>query len=233
MLANAKIGSVAATLALGLVLCGSVAKAETDPAEKSLVGDVGRIVDGDTLELIVGSRNIRIRLAEIDAPELSQPYGVTAKAELGKLVATRRVRVEIVDTDRYGRLVGEIHLDGLNVNHEMVRAGHAWAYTRYARGVEIVALEDAARRAGTGLWGLPKSDREAPWEWRRRRRGAARPSRETSPPSDPMPAECGRKHLCKEMRSCAEALFHLNECAVRTLDGDGDGVPCEQLCRGG
>ena len=42
---------------------------------------------------------------------------------------------------------------------------------------------------------------------------------------------CGEKRYCGEMTSCAEALFHLNFCATGRLDRDGDGMPCETLCR--
>src|SRR5680860_1809623 len=41
---------------------------------------------------------------------------------------------------------------------------------------------------------------------------------------------CGAKRTCGEMDSCAEARFHLQTCRRRSLDGDGDGVPCEGLC---
>lgn len=42
---------------------------------------------------------------------------------------------------------------------------------------------------------------------------------------------CGEKKYCKEMSSCAEAKFHLNQCGERRLDRDGDGIPCENVCR--
>lgn len=42
---------------------------------------------------------------------------------------------------------------------------------------------------------------------------------------------CEDTKYCKEMRSCAEAKFHLNECGEGRLDRDGDGVPCENVCR--
>lgn len=41
---------------------------------------------------------------------------------------------------------------------------------------------------------------------------------------------CEDTKYCKEMRSCAEAKFHLNECGESRLDRDGDGVPCENVC---
>lgn len=39
------------------------------------------------------------------------------------------------------------------------------------------------------------------------------------------------KRRCSEMRDCAEAVFYLRECGVKGLDRDGDGVPCESLCK--
>lgn len=41
---------------------------------------------------------------------------------------------------------------------------------------------------------------------------------------------CDGRHLCRQMRSCAEARYFLEVCGVSRLDGDGDGVPCETLC---
>lgn len=43
---------------------------------------------------------------------------------------------------------------------------------------------------------------------------------------------CGTKRTCGQMNSCAEARFFLNQCGVRKLDRDGDGIPCESLCGG-
>lgn len=45
-------------------------------------------------------------------------------------------------------------------------------------------------------------------------------------------SQCGSKRLCKQMSSCAEARFYLNQCGLDRLDRDGDGVPCESLCLG-
>ncbi|MFA6189805.1 MAG: DNA/RNA non-specific endonuclease [Sulfuricurvum sp.] len=43
--------------------------------------------------------------------------------------------------------------------------------------------------------------------------------------------ECKGKKTCREMSSCEEAKFYLNNCGVTRIDGDGDGIPCEKLCR--
>jgi hypothetical protein len=42
---------------------------------------------------------------------------------------------------------------------------------------------------------------------------------------------CGSKRTCGQMVSCEEAEFHLNQCGLGSLDRDGDGVPCESICR--
>ena len=201
--------------------------AASDPASASgaeariLDGRVVGITDGDTLTLLVDREQVRIRLAQIDAPESNQPYGKKAKAALSALAFGRQARVEVVDIDRYGRTVGEVFVDGIDVNREMVREGHAWAYTKYSHSTEIVELENGARTEKRGLWALPASEREPPWIWRHTPRTAQ---------PEPGPLACGTRTYCSEMASCEEARFYLEQCGVGTLDGDGDGIPCEALC---
>ncbi|UXN38081.1 excalibur calcium-binding domain-containing protein [Avibacterium paragallinarum] len=40
---------------------------------------------------------------------------------------------------------------------------------------------------------------------------------------DPIP-------YCKQMKSCEQAKFYLNQCGAGRLDRDNDGVPCENVC---
>ena len=106
-------------------------------------------------------------------------------------------------------------------DREMVREGHAWAYTKYAHSTAIIELEDHARAASKGLWALPENQREPPWIWRH-------PPRARKP--KPGPLACGTRTYCSEMASCEEARFYFEKCGVHSLDGDGDGIPCESLC---
>jgi endonuclease YncB( thermonuclease family) len=187
----------------------------------SLDGRVVGVSDGDSLTLLVGRETVRVRLAQIDAPERGQPYGSRSKRALSDLAFGRDARVEVVEIDDYGRTVGEVYVDGVHVNTEMVRRGHAWAYTRYARSTEIIDLESQARSQRLGLWQLPESQRTAPWVWRHERRG--------SRPAAVAP-DCGPKRTCGPMDSCEEARRYL-ACGLTGLDGDGDGIPCESLCQ--
>ena len=204
--------------ALGLAALGALLACQAGAA--SLAGRVVGVTDGDSLTLLVGGDTVRVRLAQIDAPERRQPYGNRSKQALSDLAFGRDARVEVVDIDDYGRTVGAVYVDDVHVNFEMVRQGHAWAYTRYARSTEIIDLESAARSERLGLWQLPESQRTAPWVWRHERRG--------SRPAAVAP-HCGPKRTCSQMDSCEEARRY-HTCGVTSLDGDGDGIPCESLC---
>jgi endonuclease YncB( thermonuclease family) len=133
----------------------------------ALEGPVVAVHDGDTLSLEAGGARVRVRLAQIDAPERGQPWGRRATEALARLVERRSARVVVVDRDGYGRTVGDVFVGELFVNEALVRDGHAWVLPRYARGERIVAAEARARREGRGLWRLPPGERVPPWDWRR------------------------------------------------------------------
>lgn len=125
-----------------------------------------RVTDGDTVVLRDGTR---VRLHGIDAPERNQPFGSQATAAL-EYMADRTVYVLEIDTDRYGRLVGQLYHaeEGYDINASMVCAGFAWWYERYARDDKLLqACESEARRDSKGLWADPNPI--PPWDWRRRR----------------------------------------------------------------
>ena len=129
-------------------------------------GRVVEIVDGDTVGVMHDGRAERIRLHGIDAPEKRQAFGRRAQDYLGELIFKQNVRVVVRSKDRYGRTVAELFLGAKNVNHEMVRAGMAWWFRRYAPRDQVLQdLEEKAREAGVGLWRDP--DAVAPWTFRR------------------------------------------------------------------
>lgn len=126
---------------------------------------VDRVTDGDTIVLM---DRTRIRLHGIDAPERDQLYGPMATAALEHMVA-RSVYMVKVDTDRYGRTVGQLYhsTEGYDINASMVCAGYAWWYERYAPNSELLeSCQKEAQGAPKGLW--ESEDSMPPWEWRRR-----------------------------------------------------------------
>ncbi len=166
---------------LGVWLVLSVSSAWACTFTAKVVG----VSDGDTVKVVAerhchdgrtpckrGKVQYRIRLAQIDAPEKGQPWGQKARQALADRVFGKFVQVEQVDVDRYGRLVADLYVGGDWVNADMVRNGHAWVYRKYLLDESLPELEAAARKAGLGLWSLPESQRQAPWDWRKAQRDA-------------------------------------------------------------
>ena len=190
----------------------------------SFTGKLVKVLDGDTVEVMHDGKAERIRLAQIDCPEKNQPFGQAAKKYVLDIAAQKIVTVQVDTVDRYGRTVGEVFLsDGSNLNKLIVGAGYAWQYKRYSKDPEYGDLEERARTAKLGLW--QDINPVPPWKWRRAQRQIS------STQSTGKDFTCGSKQYCKEMTSCAEAKFYLNECGLSRLDGNEDGVPCEALCR--
>jgi endonuclease YncB( thermonuclease family) len=124
------------------------------------------VTDGDTLKARCGDAPMTtIRLAEIDAPEKRQPFGERSRQQLTELCFRKVAEVHPKSRDRYGRTVARLTCAGHDASLEQVRAGMAWAYTRYVTDPEVKELEAGARAASRGLWADPAPT--APWEWRR------------------------------------------------------------------
>ena len=202
-----------------------------------LTGKVVAVHDGDTMTLLVSDgasyKQVKVRLAEIDAPELRQSYGDKAKQALSDLAYYQQARVVVQDTDRYGRTVGRVYVDSLDINAALVKRGAAWVYRQYSRDPGLLVLEQQAKAAKRGLWALPPAQQIPPWDWRHG--GSAKAP--TAPASNAPAAtasggfSCAGKRRCREMTSCEEARFYLARCGLTTIDGDRDGQPCEALCR--
>lgn len=125
------------------------------------------ISEGDTFTcLTTENKRLRVRLAEIDAPERKQPYGTEAKQALIELVLEKHVVLQVHEVDRYGRTLARAYVGGLDVNYTLVEQGAAWAYTKQLTDHRLKDAETLARKMGKGLWRLPAESIVAPWEWR-------------------------------------------------------------------
>ncbi|MFZ2302666.1 MAG: thermonuclease family protein [Gallionella sp.] len=212
---------------VALLVAGSVAQGAEFTAKVVVV------LDGDTVMVQRKNGLVKIRLAEIDAPEKVQPFGETSRRSLSDLVLGKQVKVSSQAVDQYGRMVAHLGLDSLDINAEQIRRGMAWEYSHFHGNKALVALQEEAKQAPRGLWAL--SDPMPPWEWRKLHPGSAgeqprAANLQSAAPANPATATCGRKKFCSEMASCEEARHYLTRCGIKTLDGNGDGVPCDRLC---
>jgi micrococcal nuclease len=130
--------------------------------------------DGDTLVVSELGKRETIRLAEVDAPERTQPYSQVSRRNLILLCQhAKAIELKRVETDRFGRTVAHVFCDGIHANWRQVEDGLAWCFTRYLRNpAECLPRQEAARAAGSGLW--RDADPTAPWVFRENQRRAAR-----------------------------------------------------------
>lgn len=132
------------------------------------------VPDGDTIKVLHDGQEVKIRLAAIDCPERGQPFSRKANQLTSDLVFGKTVRVDSVTTDRYGRTVGWVSVDGVNANHEIVKAGMGWWYKNYAPDDNrLEGLEERVKKTKAGLWADPNPI--PPWE-RRKAKKRTRPS---------------------------------------------------------
>ncbi len=170
---------------IGIVLAGLLftpALAGAKAVIRAVEGVVVKVSDGDTINVQdPGGTKLKIRLYGIDAPETEksnkktghiskpgQPYGEEAFRALENLVAHRKVTVEVIDRDRYNRLVALVWLADRNINEAMVAEGYAWAYKQYLDtpyASEFIRREREARQKRLGLW--RQANPQPPWEFRR------------------------------------------------------------------
>jgi endonuclease YncB( thermonuclease family) len=127
------------------------------------------VSDGDTITVLRGRAELRVRLDGVDCPESGQAFGKRAKAYTASRVFGKAVTIRPTLTDRYGRTVAEVKLlDGSSLNQDLVRSGLAWWFRRYAPDdPQLERLEAEAKAARRGLW--TDAHPIAPWDWRKSR----------------------------------------------------------------
>lgn len=158
---HAGSGRQYALLLLTLFFSGSLVAAE-------IRGPVIRVLDGDTLDVVQNGRPVRVRLANIDAPEKQQPFGRWSGNQLKTLVAGQPVTVAWTQKDRYGRVLGRVYTaNGTDAGRRMVQSGAAWVYDRYNSDPALPALQRAAQAQKRGLWA--DAAPVPPWTWRHKK----------------------------------------------------------------
>jgi endonuclease YncB( thermonuclease family) len=98
-----------------------------------------------------------------------QPYAMESRQALEDKIKGRQVKLDIIDIDKYRRLVCIVWLDGRNINLEMIKEGHAEAFVEYLKPPyreQFLEAEREAKSAKRGIWLL--RDYERPRDFRKR-----------------------------------------------------------------
>ena len=130
-------------------------------------GKVVGVADGDTITVLYGKKEYKIRFQHIDCPESSQAFGTKAKQVLSNKVFGKTVTVRWKEKDRYKRILGDVYVGQRWINVEMVNEGMAWHYKFFSKDASIGAIEAKARAAKRGIWSQPNP--VPPWEFRRKK----------------------------------------------------------------
>ena len=133
---------------------------------------VMRVIDGDTIVVKTNqSQKQKIRLWGIDAPEMRQKSGPKSGRFLTTLLTDQRVYIDVVSTDKYGRLVANVYdSNGVYINEEMIRIGLAWVYSHFVNDSKPnwYELQAKAKQQQIGLWRYRNPI--PPWDYRQKRR---------------------------------------------------------------
>lgn len=206
---------------------------ETSQVNNQVAGGtylVTKVVDGDTIEIEGGKT---IRYIGIDTPETVDPrkpvqcFGLEASNKNKELVLNKRVRLEkdVSETDKYGRLLRYVYVGDTFVNDYLVRQGYAYA-SSYPPDVkyqnQFTQAQAEARNANRGLWGSCAS-------------ATVTPAAQTSAPSSgnyTIPSCASADCNCTDFSTHAYARWFFDNydpTNKHKLDGDGDGIVCENL----
>ena len=154
------------------------------PLALALNGKVIGVSDGDTLTVLSGLTKVKVRLAEIDAPEKDQAFGQKSKQKLSDLCFGKTATVTEDGKDRYGRVIGYVSCGGKQANMELIASGLAWFYVAYGKNQAYRTEETKARAGKIGLWQSGQIAIE-PWRWRKGVRAGGTPDEIPAPLSGP------------------------------------------------
>ena len=140
---------------------------------KTIEGLVVGVADGDTITILDQQKNTyKIRLQGIDAPEKKQAFGEKSKQSLHDLVHSKQVRIEYDKEDKYGRIVGKVTVDDVDVCLQQLVLGMAWHYKKYQNEQSVsdrALYSDTELKSKSLKLGLWSDDTPMPpWEFRKK-----------------------------------------------------------------
>lgn len=199
---------------------------------------VTKVIDGDTIDVLIDGKKETVRLIGINTPESVDPrrpvqcFGKEASDKARKILNNKDVYLESDSSqgerDKYSRLLRYVFLeDGTNFNKLMIQEGYAYEYTYntpYKYQQEFRKAQKEAEDQKIGLWAddACKGSLTATNTPSIGQRGSV---------SENSTYSCDCSKACSAIETCEEATYQLKTCGCTARDADGDGVPCESLCR--
>lgn len=160
-LSMARVGCLSLATLLTLTLA---VPAQAKTAEK-LTTEVVGVIDGDTISILKGGKEVELRLEGIDAPEEGQAFFEISRKGLAHAVLGKTVVVHLTGRDLDNHLTGRVYLGQIDINLELVKARLAWHCRPQSSEKVLMNAEKAARKAKKGLW-QQRVRPTPPWKYR-------------------------------------------------------------------
>lgn len=195
--------------------------------------EVIEVRDGDTITVQTNKTTTTLKLACIDAPEMSQQGGQEATNYLKQLIsAGKTVGLKTIREDADGRTVGEIYRNGDSINLKLVQQGKAVVdpFSLDAcsdKREQFLAAEQRAKSANLGFW---RQGNHMPWEYRQQQ-GIEPEITNFGTSTNRLPPCVDNDCDCFDFSSHREAQRVLEAFSgdPHRLDGDGNGIACDNL----
>lgn len=123
--------------------------------------------DGDTFEIIKKGKKQSCRIANIDAPELKQSFGLESRDSLRLIILDKMVLVDSLGTDLYRREIVSIKVEGRSLDSILIRKGFAWHYEAYSKKPQLKSLMQLSINDGLGIWKCGTIGVCPPWLYRK------------------------------------------------------------------
>ncbi len=213
----------------------SVSPVPTHSAIEKSEAKITKVVDGDTVDVEINGKKDVVRLIGINAPETNECFGKEATDKAKEILNSKEVTLEPDssqdDRDKYHRLLRYVFLsDGTNFGETMTRDGFAKEYTYkfpYKYQSIYKKAQQEAKDKKSGLWANGACPNPTPTP-SIKGQSTFRPQ-QSAGGNQSFSCDCSK--LCSQITSCDEAKFQLNNCGCTKRDSDGDGIPCESLCK--
>jgi micrococcal nuclease len=138
-------------MSIKVLVCALLLMLGTNATAQPLALSIAYFYDGDTVKINDGGLSYKLRISDIDAPELQQVYGKKSKRALMHLCKNAAIAVEITGQDKYSRQLGHLQCNQITVSDYMVKNGHAWANHYHQQHSPLIELEAEARQNKLGL----------------------------------------------------------------------------------
>ena len=127
---------------------------------------VVKIIDGDTYKVLCKKRVLTVRLANVDAPELKQNFGVNSKEKVETILLGKIVLMDSLGVDKYNRIIVDVRINGKALDSILLVNGWAWHYKKYNSSKVLENYQQKAMQDHLGLWKCGVKGVCPPWVFR-------------------------------------------------------------------